>query len=490
MIKRLCLIWMWSWPLWAVLTAQSTGLQRAVDLFAKDPSLAHANVSVCMLDARTGQKLAGFRSEQSAAPASSLKVLTTSTALAVLGVNYTFRTELQCDGDIDADGVLRGNLIIRGSGDPTLGSPQMEGVPGLDALMERLGVAVQQKGIRRITGYIIADASCFNTEVSGASWQWIDMGNYYGAGAWGLNIHENMYYLRFRQTDQVGETPDIALVEPDIPELVFNNEVSSAPAGTGDNAYIYGAPFTGERYVRGTIPVGRGTFSIKGSMPDPPLTAARYLNQRLKEVGIVCEKGPGTLLELSRNGLKTGTRRQLYAYYSPSLAEIVKRTNLQSVNLYCEAMLRAIGLARKQQGSPDTGLEVIRDYWRNKGLDMSGVFLEDGSGLSPHNAVNSHFMAALMSKIYQDKALYEVINASLPVAGKSGGLKSMLNGTSAEGKLRAKTGTLNRVRSFTGYAPDRNGKLIAFSIIVNNYTGSGSAIRDKMEKLMKAICDN
>ena len=225
-------------------------------------------------------------------------------------------------------------------------------------------------------------------------------------------------------------------------------------------------------------------------MPDPPQAAAYYLNQRLKQVGIICDKGPISLLELNRKGAKTGTRRLLYTYYSPSLAEIVKRTNLQSVNLYCEAMLRAIGLARKQQGSPDTGLEVVRDYWRNKGLDMDGVFLEDGSGLSPHNAVNSHFMADLMSKIYQDKALYEVINASLPVAGKSGGLKNMLNGTAAEGKLRAKTGTLNRVRSFTGYAPDRNGRLVAFCIIVNNYTGSCSAIRDKMEKLMKAICDN
>lgn len=464
-------------------------LQRVINDFTADPALKHAGISISVIDAKTGKWVAGHRASQSLPPASSLKVLTTTTALAVLGDDYVFRTDLQYDGEIDSQGVLNGNLYLRGSGDPTLGSDQMEGAANLEDLMARLRLALQQRGIRRITGYIVADASCFGTEVNGPTWHWIDMGNYYGAGAWGLNIHENLYYLHFRQTAKVGDTPAIALIEPDMPELVFNNEVTSAGENTGDNAYIYGAPYTYERYVRGTIPAGRGTFDIKGSMPDPPLFAARYLDQQLRSVGIVCAKGPITLLELSRKGFKPVARQTLYTHYAPPLPAIIKRTNIQSVNLYCEAMLRAVGLARQQEGSANAGIKTTVEFWRSQGVDTKGLFLEDGSGLSVHNGVPSLFLAQVLHKVYNNPRWYKVIDESLPVAGRSGGMKSLLKGTAAEGRLRAKTGTLDRVRSFTGYAPDRNGRLLAFCIIVSNYTCSGSEMRKKMESVMRAMCE-
>lgn len=471
------------------LASAQSALQRAITDFAADPALKHAGVSISVIDAKTGKWVAGHRASQGLAPASSLKVLTTATALAVLGDDYTFRTELQYDGEIDSDGVLNGNLYLRGSGDPTYGSDQMEGAANLEEAMARLRLALQQRGVRRITGYIIADASCFDTEVSSPTWHWIDMGNYYGAGAWGLNIHENLYHLHFRQTAKVGDTPGIALIEPDMPDLVFNNEVSSAGENTGDNAYIYGAPYTYERYVRGAIPAGRGTFAIKGSMPDAPLFAARYLDQQLRSVGIVSAKGPATLLELTRKGFKPVVRQTLYTHYSPPLSAIIKRTNIQSVNLYCEAMLRAVGLAKQQEGSANAGMKTTLEFWKNQGVDTKGVFLEDGCGLSAHNAVPSLFLAQVLHKVYNNPKWYRVIDESLPVAGQSGGLKGMLKGTAAEGRLRAKTGTLDRVRSFTGYAPDSKGRQLAFSLIVSNYTCSGSEVRKKMETVMRAMCE-
>lgn len=474
---------------WSVVAPAQASLQRAVDVFAKDPVLRHASVSVSVVDLSTGKLVAGHRSDQSVAPASSLKVLTTSTALAVLGTDYSFTTELQYDGNIDADGVLQGNLYIKGYGDPTLGSGQMEGTPDLEGIMERFRMALQQQGIRRITGYIVGDASYFDTEVTGASWSWIDLGNYYGAGAWGLNIHENLYYLRFKQAARIGMRPDIALIDPNIQGLTFNNEVRSAKAGSGDNAYIYGGPYTFERDVRGTIPVGNGLFSIKGSMPDPPLFAAQYLDQQLRMVGIVCDRGATTQLELSRRNFPTLARQTLISHASPALSYIVQRTNLQSVNLYCEAMLRTLGAVRKQEGSAAAGIEAILEYWKEQGLDCSGAFLEDGSGLSSQNAVSSRFLAELLYKISENPEIYEVFEASLPVAGESGGLKNMFKGTPAEGRLRAKTGTLNRVRSFTGYAPGPAGRQLSFSIIANNYSCSGGVMRQKMEKLMRALCE-
>ena len=147
---------------WSVAAHAQASLQRAVDVFAKDPVLRHASVSVSVVDLSTGKLVAGHRSDQSVAPASSLKVLTTSTALAVLGTDYSFTTELQYDGNIDADGVLQGNLYIKGNGDPTLGSGQMEGTPDLEGIMERFRMALQQQGIRRVTGYIVGDASYFD----------------------------------------------------------------------------------------------------------------------------------------------------------------------------------------------------------------------------------------------------------------------------------------------------------------------------------------
>ena len=182
--------------------------------------------------------------------------------------------------------MLRGNLYLKGFGDPTLGSDQMNEAEELDVVMEKFRLAIQQKGIRKIEGQIIGDGSYYGTDVNCDTWQWNDLGNYYAAGVWGLNIHENLYYLRFRQNATLGQTPAIAAIEPFIDGLAFYNEVQSAKRGSGDNAYIYGAPYDFTRYVRGTIPVGSKLFSIKGSMPDPPLFAAQYFKDKLEEVGI------------------------------------------------------------------------------------------------------------------------------------------------------------------------------------------------------------
>jgi D-alanyl-D-alanine carboxypeptidase/D-alanyl-D-alanine-endopeptidase (penicillin-binding protein 4) len=454
--------------------AQS-GIQRAIDQLAGTSTMRHATFSACVIDVESGRILASHHPDRSVIPASTLKVVTTATALAILGPSYRFPTDLLYDGDIGRDGQLRGNLYLRGSGDPTLGSGQLKETPGLEEVMEKFRMAVQQKGIRVIEGFIIGDATALPTRVTVPSWQWNDLGNYYAAGAWGLNIHENLYYLHFQQTGTLGATPRIALIEPEVPGLLFHNEVTSAGRGTGDNAYIYGAPYTFLRYVRGTIPVGSKRFAIKGSLPNPPLFAAQHLAMNLERVGILSRRGATTRLAYEQQGGRVGTRRKLLTHYSPPLSVIVGRANQNSVNLYCESLLRSIGIARRQNGDLQASLNALEEEWKQRGLRMDGVHLRDGSGLSARNAVTSRFMAGLLRKAALDDRIFNALWDSLPEMGRSGG------------QLRAKSGTIARVRGYAGYARPRSGRLLAFAFIANNFTGSGSTMRRQLQQLMQSL---
>lgn len=469
------------------LTAQSS-LQQTINAVAQRDEFKHGTLGVAVLDIESGELLAGYNLEHTLIPASSLKTVTTATALSLLGPNYQFPTELQYDGSISSDGTLNGNLFIKGSGDPTLGSGVMDDTPDLEELVEEFTAAIKKAGIRRITGKIVGDASAFTTATIGDGWEYTDLGNYYGAGAWGLNIHENLFYLNFQQTSTLGDTPRIIGTTPTIPNLLFINEVTSAGANTGDNAYIYGGPYDYTRFVRGTIPVGKAKFTIKGSIPDPPFFAAHYLMQYLERHGVATSKQATTSLEFRRTGEQREKRKTFYTHYSPPLKEIAKRTNYESVNFYAESLLRAIGVAHKKRGSDTAGLEAIEAFWKGKGVDWSGVFLEDGSGLSGRNGITAFHLAKMMQLIAQEEAVFPAFYDSLPIAGVSGTVRYMLRGTAAVGRIRAKSGTLRRVRSYTGYARTRSGKLLAFCIMANNFTSSASDMRDQLEKIMVAMC--
>ncbi|MEM9919632.1 MAG: D-alanyl-D-alanine carboxypeptidase/D-alanyl-D-alanine-endopeptidase [Bacteroidota bacterium] len=462
-------------------------LQKAVDAFAKAPMMQSASLSVCVLDAQSGQQLAGFDARKSLIPASSLKTITTASALAMLGSDYRFRTELQYDGKLSADGTLSGNLYIKGYGDPTLGSDQMEDTPDLEAILSSFVQAIQKEGIQRVEGHIVGDASFFESAAAGRRWLWEDLGNYYGSGIWGLNIHENKYYLELQQQSRLGARPEIANMQPEIPNLVLINELRSAEKGSGDNAYIFGAPWGYTRFIRGTIPVGNSLFSIKGSIPDPPFFAAHCLMRRMVKAGIAVDGYATSLLEFLRSGQKETARKTFYTHQSVALSQLIRPTNLRSINLYCDAMLKAIGSREKGEGSSAAGLAAIAAYWQKKGLDVGGFFMDDGSGLSVRNAVSAYHLASVLRLLSEDKVLYEPFKASLPVAAKSGTLKYMFRSTKAAGKLQAKSGGMERVRSYTGYTINSKGKLLCFSIIANNFSGKSSLVRQAMEKLMLAI---
>lgn len=463
-------------------------IQEAINRLADDAALKYAGLGVCVLDLDNGEVVAGHNPQRSMIPGSSLKLLAAATALSILGPNYRYATDLQMQGEIDAQGVLDGNIIIKGSGDPSLGSAEWKEAISFEDFLEKFKLRIQQAGIRKINGYIIGDDSHFSTAVTPKTWTLNDLGNYYAAGIHGLNIHDNLYYLQFKQTAQSGQTPPVYSVTPSIPELKIVNEVQSAGRNTGDNAYIYGFPFTYLRYIRGSIPAGNGYFKIKGAIPDPALVAAQQLESALRQAGVSTGKGATSSRLLSiRQEKDTRPVKTLIRQFSPRLSKIIERNLYQSVNLYSEALVHTLGKDRKDEGSTEKGLEVIEQYWRDQGIEMGAAFLEDGSGLSPRNAISAELLANILYKASQ-LPQYETFKSCIPLGGRSGSIAGKFKGTAAEGRVWAKSGTLSRVRTYAGYAHSVKGKKYSFAIFVNNYSGRGSLMRQKLDRFLVDLC--
>jgi len=459
--------------------AQSS-LQSKISAFTKANNLKSANISIDVRDLTTNQSLAAYQADKSLSPASSVKLFITAIALDKLGKDFKYKTELRHDGTAEK-GKLNGNLYIVGSGDPTLGSDQLPSGLHLNQLLEKFCISLQEKEMTSINGNIIADASCFDSAVIPPTWPWIDLGNYYACGTHGLNVHENFYYLTIDQTPKISARPDCCGTDPNIPELNFNNELLTAAPNSGDNAYIYGAPYTFTRFIRGTIPAGNGTFIIKGSIPDPPLLMAQLLKKSLGQYYLSATGNAQTTF------LKSQKTYPIMTHESPSLLEIVRRTNLKSVNLYAEALLKTLGKEFKYEGSFKKGLEYVAEYLKQKGCNTDGLFLMDGSGLSPNNGVSASHFTQLLKIIFDNKSLYDNFKSTLPISGQTGTMKHLLKNSPATGKLYVKSGSMERVRSYTGFASTQSGKTVGFSIIVNNYQGSARPLVKEIEKLMLEI---
>ena len=468
--------------------AQLTTTQAIEEMLSFEP-MKYASLSFCAMEVESGKIVAQHQPNMSLVPASTMKVVTTATALSILGHSYTFKTKLEYDGTIK-NGVLNGNIYITGTGDPTLGSAKMDKVKRLSELMTQFVQSIKNKGIKKINGLVIGDGSYFTTSMPAANWQWNDIGNYYGGGASGLNIYENMFFLTFQQKLQLNSIPSIANISPKMPYLTFINEVKSDKKGTGDNAYFFGAPYSSTRYLRGTIPVGKKKFTIKGSIPDPPFYAAYRLIQELEANGVETQKMAKNIIEYRREGQdRYQSRKTLLTIKSPPVSAIIKRTNEKSINLYAEALLRTMGKKRKGEGSTEKGVEAVKDFWKDRGMDMDGFFMEDGSGLSPRNGVTSYQMTQIMRKAAKDKGIFDYLYSSLAIGGRTGTASYMFKKSRAAGNVRLKSGSMRRCRAYTGYARTKSGKLLAYTIIANNFTGKSRFIRLKMEKVMTALVD-
>jgi D-alanyl-D-alanine carboxypeptidase/D-alanyl-D-alanine-endopeptidase (penicillin-binding protein 4) len=435
-------------------------------------------LSLVVAPAGGGESVVLYAPDVSMATASTLKAITTATALGMLGPDFRFETTLSHDGERKPDGVLEGNLYLVGGGDPSLGSAD------LYATMDFLADKVVQAGIKRIKGHVIGDGSLFTNQLTPDTWAWEDIGNYYGAGASALNIHENLYKLYFKTGAKPGEPTQIVKIEPFMPSLLFTNEVLTGQPGSGDQAYIYGMEYSDRRLVRGTLPPGQSAFEIKGSLPDPAYFAAFALSQALIKKGIAVPNVPQTHLTMATK--PAASRTILHQLYSPPLLELATQTNHKSINLYAEAFTRYLGYRFGKEGATKEGNEVIRKYWEQQGLQLKGFFMEDGSGLSRFNAVSARQMTAILQKAYATNGKNKFME-TLPVAGQHGTLKNFCKGTQAAGRVAAKSGYIKRVRGYTGYIDTLKGEKLAFTVLVNNYGKSNANLAKDLEQLMNLL---
>ncbi len=471
---------------------QNVNSNEALQKFQNDPELQNASWGFYAKSVKTGKIIAQYNAQKSLTPASALKVITTATALEVLGKNHTFKTVLEYDGQIDGSGTLKGNVYIRGGGDPTLGAPRDGLGKSYSEILQQWGSAIRKAGIKNIEGYVVGDARFFEEESVPPLWLWEDLGNYYGAGASGLSFHENQYFAYFNSESKQGSHTQLTKITPSVPHFQMVNRVTAGAKGSGDNAYIFAAPYSNVAYVRGTIPPARQGFRIKGSIANPALFCAYQLEQELDKMGIKTAKDYATVRSLEREGKYVPRKRtHLNSIASPPLSKIVYWTNKKSINLYAEHLLKALGKHRFGKGTRENGVLLVKEYLKTCNVDTHGLFMEDGSGLSPMNGVTAQQFVDLLYA-YRTEKNYASLFESLSIAGNSGdvgGLKSFLRGTKAANKVYAKSGYIERVRAYAGYVRAASGDEIAFALMVNNYACSNSEMKRKMGVLVAGLVD-
>ncbi len=454
-------------------------LESLVEAFVKDTVFKTSSIGFSAIDVQNGEKIATYNSMLSLTPASTVKLFSTATALELLGSKHKFTTQIAYSGKIDSLGVLHGNIFIIGGGDPVLGSEYFKKYYNNPNFLTVWANAIKNAGIRYIDGRIVANNAIFHNQIIPDTWSWEDIGNYYGATANGLSIYENTYKITFKSGKKAGDATKIIAIEPPMPDLKFENHVK-ASSKRSDEAYIYGSPLSKNRTITGTIPKARNRFIVKGAIPNPPIIAGLELEKMLRQNGIRIAKTP----ESSNEHIDRKQIKILTTSYSPPLDEIINRTNKKSINLLAEHLLNHVGRRNNSVGSTKKGTDEVVRFWKERKMDTDGLFLIDGSGLSRYNAVTANQFTFLLQYMYKNSKYLKSFYNSLPVAGKSGTLRNRCKGTTAEGNLRAKSGTLYKVKSYAGYFKNKSGRRIAFAIIVNNYLCNSGEISAKMEKFL------
>ena len=439
------------------------GLREIVEEILADPDLPSAIWGLHITDLTTGRRILERNADKVLLPASTMKLLTTATALDALGADHRYTTRLYHLGTVDDDGTMRGDLVIRGSGDPTFGSEGVSGNP-----LERWAEALAEAGVRRFEGRIIGDDDRFTDDAYPEGWDATHIGvESYAPPAGGLAWNDNMLAVRFREGRATVEPP--GLVE-------FVDDVQAQRRG-GGRLRVSRVLGTNQIALGGTIPSGyRGTIVLP--VENPTLYAVAAFADALAEAGIRVNADlvdVDTLLEPPTYDGAEPVR----AYVSPALDQIVRRINRQSDNLYAEQVFRSLSAS----GSTEASARRVEAFLQQAGADTDGLNIVDGSGLSRKDLITPASLGALLAHMRNHPAA-GAFRQSLPQGGGAGStLRSRLRGV----PVRAKTGSLAYVRALAGYVDGPQGQPIAFVLIANNYTARSYRITQAFDRIVRAL---
>lgn len=466
-------------------TVKQMPIESALQQLASDPVMKNGTFGFLLTDVTTGEVLAAFNPDLSLVPASTMKLFTTAAALEILGPSRRFRTSMGFTGEI-ANGVLHGSVVVRGGGDPTLGL----GDQTRKILYSNWIQMIRKAGIDSVTGGVVGDGTVFDKDYIPYTWTWGEINLAYCAAASGLSVNGNTFTLFLQARKQDFYRPSLEKVTPYIPELEIENRTVDLETAE-EEIYLVGHPFSDQKMIRGVLPKGKAESALVASVSNPPLAFAGDFRNAMVLKGIRVAGKPFSLADSDslRKNLSQGRFTELSGISSPNVASLVHTVNQNSYNFFAETLLKHIGLKIMRYGSTDAGARAVYNFFRNKGMDTDGFYMYDGSGISRFNSVTARQMVWVLQYMTGSPE-YPVFRSSLSVAGVSGTLSRMLDGTPAEGNLLAKSGTMSRVKSYAGYVKAVSGREMIFAVIVNNFTCPSPEMTRKLEALMRTMTES
>ena len=440
-------------------------------VFSKVPALEGASWGLIIRDLNNKQTVYSHNPNLNLQPASNLKLITTLNGLKNLGEDYTFKTKIYTSGPV-VDGILKGDLVLEGGGDPTIYTPENEKFG--ENFFAKLKKLLRAKGIVKIEGQL--KEKSVQNPYSGirSDWTWSDVGNYYGAGIYPLNINENMYSL-FIEANQKGKNGVLKKTDSLADITVEGMDLKTDLHGTPDLAYIYWVPGEKTVKVNGSLPEEPGNQKIKGAFNNPGKVFFKVLKSELSKASIEIgeQKLPGSDVAL------------LGVIESVPLKTIVKEVNLFSNNVLTESI--AFALANEKSELKEEGWNHLSSFFKAV-QSPPGYYLADGCGLSMSNRVSpSGLCQALVWA--ENQPFYPGFYQSLPVSGTSGTMRAYCKSERAKGRIHAKSGTLTRVLCYSGYVECHSGKKLAFSVMLNSYSGTFKPMKKELEKLLEAMVE-
>ncbi len=418
-----------------------------------DSRFAGAAIGFCLLDA-DGSPLVEHQARTALIPASALKTLTTATALEVLGPDFRFETRLGTSAPSDPANP-EADLVLLGGGDPTL-SP---------ADLEDWAKGLAEAGLKTVPGRIVGDGRSFPGSPFADFWNWGDIGNGYGSPVSGLNLGHNRFTAVFSPGENVGDPAKFLGAFPDVPGVSWWNGTLTAAEDSGDGVVVHGGERAAVMHLRGTVPLG-GELEVVGAIPDPERFAAHYLREALLAADVLIAGEAVGAGELFLKGEPIpAIAEELIVHQSPPLADIVRSIHETSDNHETECVYRTIGL--RTELPPD---EAIRRHWRQRGLELVGLRMVDGSGLARADHITPESLARLQHVAASGPAGKTYVDSLLATGG---------------GKIRFKAGAMSSVRSYAGLAETGRGRL-AFALILNHYPDA-DAVRDLQVAVFEAL---
>lgn len=456
-------------------------LRLVLDSFNLDTVLRNASFSYLIYDITDDSILAEKDPDLSLVPASTIKLFTSAAALELLGPRTRFSTRLLYDGVIE-NGQLKGNLIIKGGGDPTF----CFGEQTMNNVFASWTKALSGLHVDSVQGNILGDGTIFSSDDIPYTWCWGEINLGYCAAPAGLSFNGNLFRLVFDPSRKGWVNPVAGTMNPDNPNCRFLNNVIMHEED--EEIYLIGYPYEDDKMIRGTTHAGVTRTEVIGVMHDPALVAAMEFRKKLMEKGIAVS---GEALSVNRfdSLVHTDSLHELTevaVIWSPTVNSIVYNVNHHSNNFFAEVLLKHLGIKRYRSGSTEAGIKAVRAFLLSKGVDLSGFFMYDGSGISRYNSITARQLVDLL-KVMQHSPVAESFKSSLSVAGVSGTLGSICTDPEIAGRIHGKSGTMSRIRSYAGYATSRSGHQLIFAIIANNFNCSSMEMRKKMEGLLREL---